>query len=157
MLRGREILPTPTASQAGGNEVAAGGFSMIMNASDSEGLGLSVLVYVGAILGAVALLAVPAYYAFKPQVYDNPPLAQPDPLLNTPMIGDRAATRFPLAVLQPQTVADAETAKWRTAKARKRDPARRAIQQTARRTVGTPVAELQTERGRPAIFPFSLF
>jgi sorbitol-specific phosphotransferase system component IIBC len=38
---------------------------MMMNTSDSEGLGLSVLLYLGAIVGALALLAVPAYYATR--------------------------------------------------------------------------------------------
>jgi hypothetical protein len=130
---------------------------MNMNSTDSEGLGLSVLVYLGAVLGALALLAVPAYYATRAEVHENPPLAQSDPLLNGPMTGDRMATRFPLATLQRQNLADAETTKFLTAKARKPEPAARATQRTVRASAGTPMAQLQTERNRPSPFPISLF
>lgn len=127
-----------------------------MHASDSEGLGLSVLVYLGAVFGALALLAVPAYYATRAEVHANPPLAQSDPLLKGPIIGDRIAGSFPLAVLQRQSLVDAETTAFLKPK-RKTEPAQRVASRPARRDAGTPMAELQTERGRPAMFPFSLF
>jgi len=129
---------------------------MMMDTSDSEGLGLSVLLYLGAIVGALALLAVPAYYATRAEVHANPPLAQADPLLNGPIIGDRLTGRFPLAMLQRQTLVDAETVALLKPKAKKSEPARIAAR-PARRAAGTPVAELQTERSRPAMFPFNLF
>ena len=81
---------------------------MIMNTSDSEGLGLSVLVYLGAVLGALALLAVPAYYATRAEVHQNPPLAQSNPLLYGTVISDRVATRFPLELLQRQNLAEVD-------------------------------------------------
>jgi hypothetical protein len=131
---------------------------MRMNTSDSEGLGLSVLVYLGAVLGALALLAVPAYYATRAEVHQNPPLAQSNPLLNGTVIIDRLATRFPLELLQRQNLADAETVATLKAKtAKKAEPTPRVAARATRRVSGTPMAELQTERNRPAMFPFSLF
>lgn len=127
-----------------------------MDSTDSEGLGLSVLVYLGAILGALALLAVPAYYATRAEVHANPPLAQADPLLNGPIVGDRLAGRFPLARLQRQTLVDPETVALLAPKAKKSEPTR-AVARPAPRATGTPVATLQTERSRPAVFPFNLF
>jgi hypothetical protein len=133
-----------------------------MHGADSEGLGLSVLVYLGAILGALTLFAVPAYYATRAEVHANPVLAQSDPLLNGPRIGDRAAGQFPLANLQRQTLADAETTamlkpKPKRAESKKTEPAMRVASRPAKRETGTPMAELQTERNRPSSFPFSLF
>jgi hypothetical protein len=127
-----------------------------MDSADREGLGLSVLVYLGAVFGALALLAVPVYYAARGDVRENPRLAQSDPLLNRPIIGD-GVTRVPLARLQPQNLADAETVKLLTVKTRKAEPVARPAQRVTKRITGTPVAELQTERTRPAMFPFSLF
>ena len=48
-----------------------------MNSNETEGLGLSVLIYMAAILGGLALLALPVYLASETQVYANPPLAAP--------------------------------------------------------------------------------
>ena len=135
---------------------------MSMNASESEGLGLSLLVYLGAILGALAVLAVPVYVAIKPQVYDNPPLAASNPLLNGPIVGERVTGRAPVASLQRQAIADAETAKWLTARNRTAEPAPRAAQRVAQRPAlahdEPAAAELQAKRRtRIAVFPFSLF
>jgi hypothetical protein len=128
---------------------------MIMTSADSEGLGLSVLAYLGAIFGALALLGMPVYYATRGEIHENPPLAQSDPLLNGPLTTDRASGRFPLAMLQKQVLAEAETAKVLTPKSKKAEHAERSTPRTPRRDNGTPVAQLQTERAR--IFPFSLF
>ena len=133
-----------------------------MDTSESEGLGLSLLLYIGAILGALAVLAVPVYVATKPQVYENPPLASANPLLNGPILGARAAGRAPVATLQRQAISDAESAKWLTARNRKAEPAPRvAVRAAQRATVAQDepaAAELQTKRRtRVAIFPFSLF
>lgn len=131
---------------------------MDMNSTDSEGLGLSVLVYLGAVLGTLTLFAVPAYYATRAEVHPNPPLAQADPLLNGPIIGDRLAGRFPLARLQRQTLVDAETLAVLTPKKTKKpEPVRTAARPVHRAAAGTPVASLQDERSRPSIFPFNLF
>lgn len=129
---------------------------MRMDGSDTEGLGLSVLVYLGAILGALALLAAPVYWALQPTVYANPPLAQADPLLNSPIIGQRIASRVPLAALKRQSLVDAETTAFLKPK-KKPERAPRVASRPAPRPAGTPVADLQTERGRPSMFPFNLF
>lgn len=131
---------------------------MTMTSADSEGLGLSVLVYLGAVLGTLALLAVPAYYATRAEVHQNPVLAKSDPLLNGTVIIDRMATRFPLERLQQQNLAEIDpvVAKPKTA-AKKAEPASRVTARPARRDTGTPVAELQAERNRGSVFPFSLF
>jgi hypothetical protein len=128
-----------------------------MDGSESEGLGLSVLLYLGAIFGAFVLFAMPVYWAVQPQVYENPKFAQSSPLLNGPIVGDRAAGRFPLAVLQPQILADAETKALLSARARKPEPAPRPVTRTARREPTTSVAGRRSERARPSIFPFNLF
>ncbi len=133
-----------------------------MDGSESEGLGLSVLLYLSVISGAFFLLAIPFYWAVQPQVYDNPKFAQSSPLLNGPIVGERRASGFPIAMLQPQIIADAETRallKSRTDKAKPapRPVTRTAVTRTARHEARTSVAELRTERTRPAIFPFNLF
>ena len=93
-----------------------------MDGSESEGLGLSVLLYLGVIFGAFVLLAVPVYWAIQPQVYDNPKFVQSNPLLNGPIVGERNASRFPIAVLQPQIIADAETKALLDSKIKKAAP-----------------------------------
>ncbi len=128
-----------------------------MDASESEGLGLSVLVYVGAIFGALALLAAPVYYATRGEVQENPALARSDPLLKGSIISDRGANRFPLAKLQRQSLIDAETTAFLKPKPKRAAPAKRVASRPVRRSAGTPMAELQTERGRPSLFPFNLF
>jgi hypothetical protein len=129
-----------------------------MHTSDNEGLGLSVAVYLGAVLSVLALLAVPAYYATRAEVHENPVLAKSDPLLNGTVIIDRMATRFPLERLQQQNLAEIDPVapKPKTA-AKKPEPASRTTARPVRRDNGTPVAELQTERNRQSVFPFSLF
>jgi hypothetical protein len=126
----------------------------MMQTSEHEGLGLSVLVYLGAIIGALALFAVPVYYAARGEVHENPKLAQSDPLLNGTVIVDRLATRFPLERLQKQTLAEADPVVT-TPKPAKKEPKVAAAR--PRRDGGTPVAELQPQRTRQAMFPFSLF
>ena len=126
-----------------------------MDTADREGLGLSVLVYLGAIFGALALLAAPAYYATRGEAHQNPRLAQSDPLLKGSIITDGTANRFPLASLQRQSLVDAETTAFLKPKPKKAEP--RVAARPPRRDAGTPMAELQTERGRPSLFPFNLF
>jgi len=127
-----------------------------MDGPESEGLGLSVLVYMGALVGVFSVLAVPVYYAASPTVFANPQLARSNPLLNGPIIGVRSTGPSSLAMLQPQIVADAETAAFK-AKSKKASAATMAPSRSARRDTGTPMAELQPVRSRPAMFPFSLF
>ncbi len=127
-----------------------------MNASESEGLGLSVLIYASAIFGTLAVVAVPIYLAVKPQVYENPPLVRADPLLNGPIVGYRVSTRVPLAILKRETILDPKIVAALNAKVRNVE--RHASQQVAaRRPQGTPVAELRDEPQRPTFFLFKLF
>lgn len=144
-----------------------------MDASESEGLGLSVLLYMGAITGALAVIAVPVYFATQPDVYKNPPLARSDSVLSGPIVGRSESTPFPLARLQQQIIIDpaivaALNAKFTSngnaianssVKARKIETERYAAPRIARRPAETPVAaaEIQSERRRPVFSLFSLF
>ncbi|HEY5380533.1 MAG TPA: hypothetical protein VIJ78_13495 [Pseudolabrys sp.] len=127
-----------------------------MNPSDSEGLGLSVLIYMAAILGGLALIAGPVYLVNRPQVYENPRLARADPLLNGPIVGKRVSTRVPLALLKHEPIVDPKIVAALNAKTKKTEP-HRTTHQVAERSRGTPVAELQPEPRRPTFFLFRLF
>lgn len=62
-----------------------------------------------------------------------------------------------MEMLQRQNLADAETvAAIKPKTAKKAEPAQRVAARPARRD-GTPMAELQPERSRQGLFPFSLF
>ena len=128
-----------------------------MENSDSEGLGLSLFVYMAAILGTVAILAIPVYFVTKPDVYANPALAQSDPLRG-PIVGAQLDAPFPLARLERAKLAEPTTTAGLSARVKKAEPEHRVTHRVARRpaVVGTPVAELQPERKRPAFF-FGLF
>ena len=133
-----------------------------MDASESEGLGLSLLLYVAAIAGTLALVAAPVYFASRPQVYDNPPLARADPLLNGPIIGAREATRAPLAVLKRRTIVDPKfvatlNAKIKQPERDRRRAAPQVAQQPAQRLRGQAVAEVWQESRRPTSFFQLLF
>lgn len=129
-----------------------------MGNSESEGLGLSLLVYMAAILGALAVLAVPVYFIIKPEVYANPTLARSD-LLGGPIVGSRLDTPFPLARLEHAIIVDPAMVAGLNARTKKSksEPAHRAPQRAARQPTGTPVADLQNERRRPTFSLFSLF
>lgn len=133
-----------------------------MDASDNEGLGLSVAIYIVAVVGALAILAVPIYLMNAPQVYENPKLAQSDPLLNGPIIGQRVSTSIPVAMLQRQQLIDPAILAALNAKTRKAEVARprqerQIAQQPTPRVAGTPMAEARQERQRPGFFLFNLF
>ncbi len=130
-----------------------------MNDSDNDGLGLSVALYAGAILVVLAALAVPTYLAIKPEVYDNPPLARADPLLNGPIVGNRVSTRVPLVRLKQEVLIDPAILATLNAKARKTRSADagHTSHRAAPRHAGTPVAEMRPEPRRPTFFLFNLF
>lgn len=128
-----------------------------MDSSESHGLGLSLLIYVAAIAGTLALVAVPVYVANAPEVYENPPLARADPLLNGPIVGKRVSSSVPLAILKRETLVDPAIVAALNAKAKKEAPVRHPVQRTAHRAAGTPVADLQPERPRHSFFLFNLF
>jgi hypothetical protein len=123
-----------------------------MVSSESEGLGLSVLIYMAAILGALAAIAVPVYIANAPQVYENPKLARSDPLLGSPIVGDRGPTRVPLAMLKHETIVDPAILASVNAKSKAVATAHPATRAVAQRSRGTPVADLQPEPPRHNFF-----
>src|SRR5665647_2490236 len=77
-----------------------------MDTSDSEGLGLSLAIYVAAIACVFVLIAVPVYWANGPTVYDNPPLARSGPLMNGPIVGRQVSSAVPLVMLKRQASVD---------------------------------------------------
>jgi len=127
-----------------------------------EGLGGSVAIYMGAIAGALCLIAVPVYLAVAPQVYDNQPPEPLDPLLNGPIVGSRVSTPMPLAHLKQEVIVDPKLVAELNATVRKTDAARhRSAHETAHRAPirerGPAVAELPERRDRPGFFLFNLF
>lgn len=138
---------------------AAAAGSKGMDASESEGLGVSVAIYLAAIVGTLVLVATPVYLANAPKAYENPPLARANPLLNGPIIGNRASSGLPVALLKREDIVDPATLAVLNAKAKKAATAstRHTTHRTAQRSGGTPVADLQPERRRSAFFLFNLF
>lgn len=130
-----------------------------MNSSDSDGLGLSLLIYMAAILGGLAVIAVVVYRANEPQVYEIPPLARADPLLEGPVIGDRVATQPALAVLKHRVLVDPKIVAALNAQVKEPEHhvAYDVSHHVAPRRIGTPVAELPDEPRRPQFFLFRLF
>ena len=129
-----------------------------MDASESEGLGFSLLIYAAAVVGALALVAMPVYLANAPEVYDNPRLARADPLLNGPIIGNRAASGLPVALLLRPEIIDPATLALLDAKAKKQAAvAQPPAHRTAQRPAGNSMADLQPERPRSSFFLFNLF
>ena len=124
-----------------------------MDSSDSEGLGLSLLAYMAAIIGALALFALPVYWAAQPTVIDNPPLARGS--VNGLVISYRDPTAVPLALLKKQTIAEPAIVAALNAKVAK--SAQNASRRIAQRPKATSLAEVQPERQRQPFFPFSLF
>ncbi len=133
-----------------------------MEASGRDGLGFSVALYMGAMLGTLGVIAVPVYYAVAPQVYANPPVEPLDPLLNGPIVGKRVSTPVPLALLKHPQIVDpklvAELNANINAKIRQAKPARHEVaQQPARRDRAATVAELPQRPERSGFFLFNLF
>lgn len=132
----------------------------VMRSSEYEGLGLSLVIYMAAIAGALAVAALPVYLANRPQVYENPPLARANPLLNGPIVGNRVSTGVPLAMLKREIIVDPAIIAALNAKAEKAEKAaavRHPVRRTAQRSDRTPMAELQSERPRHSFFLFNLF
>jgi len=128
-----------------------------MTRSESEGLGLSLLIYAAAIAGVLTAVALPVYIANAPRVYDNPPLANADPLLNGPIIGERVSNRVPLGHLQRKTIVDPAVVAALNAKAERPKPVHHAVRRNEDRATRTPVAELRAEPKHATFFLFRLF
>jgi len=133
-----------------------------MEISSRDGLGFSVAIYMGAMLGALAVIAVPVYYAVAPQVYENPAPEPLDPLLNGPIVGKRVSTPVPLAMLKHPQIVDpklvAELNAKLDTKTREAKPARHEVaHQAVRRERPAAVAELPERPERSGFFLFNLF
>ena len=120
------------------------------------------LLYAGIIVGALTALAVPVYFATKPQVFDNPPMAEHDPLLNSPIIGERETVRRPLAVLKHRVIVDPKMVAALNAEAKQAAPVRHAATEAPahiaeHRSSGSSVADLQPEPRHSTFFLFRLF
>jgi hypothetical protein len=151
------MLPTG-CDKLPGTDPGARRLSPVMTTSESEGLGLSILIYMVAITGALAAAAVPVYMANAPQVYDNPKIVRANPLLDGPIVGNRVPTRVPLAVLKRETIVDPAILASVKATAKKEVAAvHPAPHAQSQRTRGTPVADLQPERPHHGFFLFNLF
>jgi hypothetical protein len=134
-----------------------------MENQESEGLGLSVLIYLGAILGMVAVVATPIYFAVRPQVYENPVLARTNPLLDGPIVGQRVSAPTPLAYLKHEQIIDPAVLAQLNSKIKgtsqhtaHRSTPQQVANQTDARPRGTPVAELR-DGPRPSGFFARLF
>lgn len=127
-----------------------------MTSSESEGLGLSVLIYMTAILTCLALMAVPAYLLTRGQVYENPSLVRADPLLNGPVIGQRESSPPPLGILKHRTLVDPDFVASLNAKI-EQPKQHRVTQKVAKRERRQTFAELPDEPRRPTFFLFRLF
>jgi hypothetical protein len=121
-----------------------------MTRSESEGLGLSLLIYAAAIAGVLTAVALPVYIVNAPRVYDNP-------LLNGPIIGERVSNRVPLAHLQRKTIVDPAVVAALNAKAERPKPVHHAVRRNEDRATRTPVAELRAEPKHATFFLFRLF
>jgi hypothetical protein len=128
-----------------------------MNNSDSEGLGLSMLIYAGAIVVALTTITVPVYYANTAQVYDNPPPPPADPLLNGPIIGDREPARHPLAILKHRVIVDPKVVAALNAKVKKATPEPHVAEHVERRPVNVSRSEPRPEPRHSTFFLFRLF
>jgi hypothetical protein len=130
-----------------------------MTSSETDGLGASVAIYLAAILGVLALLALPVYLATRPQVYDIPPLAHADPLLEGPIIGERMPTTPALAVLQNKPIVDPKVVAALNAKVKEPEHhvSYNVSHRVVRRRAETPVAQLPDEPRQPQFFLFKLF
>lgn len=129
-----------------------------MEVSGRDGLGFSVVLYMGAMLGTLGVIAVPVYYAVAPQVYANPRAEPLDPLLNGPIVGKRVSTPVPLALLKHPQIVDPKVVAELNAKIRQAKPAHHEVaQQPARRERGATVAELPERPERSGFFLFNLF
>lgn len=128
-----------------------------MESHDSEGLGVSILIYVAAVFGVLAVFVLPVYYATGPTVYDSPPLARSGPLQGGPAYTHRDSARHTLAVLKRETLIDPAVLAALNSKAKKTAQPRRSAPQATKRATRTDIAGLQAGQERTSIFPFSLF
>ena len=123
-----------------------------MEMSGRDGLGFSVAIYMGAIVGTMGVLGLPLFMALGPQVYENPRPRPLNPLLNGPIVGKRVSTPLPLALLDKPVLVDPAVVAQLNERTRQAKPARHVVaHQPVRRERAAAVAELPQRSG------FSLF
>lgn len=129
-----------------------------MERSGHDGLGLSLAIYMGAIVAMMGVLAVPVYMALGPQVYDNPRPEPLDPLLNGPIVGQRVSAAIPVALLKREPLVDPKVVAALNAKVRQAEPARHQVaHQPVHRQPAAAVAEAREPPQRSGFSLFSLF
>jgi hypothetical protein len=87
-----------------------GGFrrgSLLMHNQRDEGLGFSLLVYVGALLAGLLLFVGPVLWAYSPAVIPNAELPKYDITSSRPLA--RQNDKIPLAVLKREDIVDQKT------------------------------------------------
>lgn len=126
-----------------------------------EGLGLSLLIYAGAIVGALALVAGPIVWANSATVYENATLhARASDAPGGPLAGRPNRNEFPVALLKHPAIVDAATlAKVEEAAQTPAKPVRAANRPAKhRRYAQAPEADAPPEaRPQRRGFFFSLF
>ena len=138
-----------------------------MNSTSSQGLGLSLAVYLAALFGGLTLVVWPIYYANSPTVIENTAQPMQGSPLAKPLYADRRGEAFPLALLKKPDIVDAQSlaALNSYAKAPAALQPRRAAASTGavrpqhEQTASTEyAAERQRPQQRRSFFPFfSLF
>jgi len=128
-----------------------------VNQTHDQGLGLSLLVFVGALLGGLVLFVAPVLWAYGPTEYPNPQLPKYDITSSRPLFDQHR--QVPLARLQREDIVDQKALASLSAKSEK--PKREAHERTSR-SARTAFAQAHDDDGagqrpRRGMFPFSLF
>ena len=127
-----------------------------MNQTRDQGLGLSLLVYVGALLGGLFLFVAPVLWAYGPTEYPNPPLPSYDITSSRPLFDQHR--QVPLARLKHEDIVDQKMLASLNAKPDK--PRREAHERPSRaaRTAYAQAPDDEAPQQRPRRFGFfSLF
>jgi hypothetical protein len=119
-----------------------------------QGLGLSLLLYFGVMMAALAIFAVPIYWLNAPTVYPNPQLAS-TASSGGPAYEFRQRHEFPLSMLKAQPIVDAAMLAQVNAKNAKAEKPVHAASRSARHYAQAPDSDTP-ERSAPRSF-FSLF
>lgn len=137
-----------------------------MNSTSSQGLGLSLAIYLTALFGGLTLVVWPIYYANSPTVIENVAVPTQISPLSKPLYADHRGEAFPLALLKKPDIVDAQSlaALNSYAKAPAAQPRRAAtattgaVHQPREHTASSDYASEQRPQQRRSFFPFfSLF
>jgi hypothetical protein len=131
-----------------------------VNRLRDQGLGLSLLVYVGALLGGLFLFVAPVLWAYGPTEYPNPPLPKYDITSSRPLFDQHK--QVPLARLKREDIVDQKALASINAKPDKPEKPKREASERTSRSARTAYAQAHDDdasehRPRRSVFPFSLF